>query len=163
MLTRGARRVLIAVAAVGISGSLAIASSDPCDGVFAGANLSASLLDISLTLNSLKLLNGSENPKLKHMLEWRLASAIQSARRFVDNKPVIDPVALPMLTLNSGHEVSKARAYISSHQLQKVSLLREGDPERFTAADTTLLTPSADLTVVEKWLARQPLPPASER
>jgi hypothetical protein len=165
MLIRSASRFLgaLALLAFGPSAMPAETTSDTCQAVFFGAKLSGSLLDVSLTLGSLKLLNGNENPKLRHFLEWRLANALQDARRDIDHGPVIEPVALPLLALNFGHDVAKARAYVSSHHLERFSSYKEDDPERFTAADTSVLKPAEDLAVVEKWLARQPLPPASER
>jgi hypothetical protein len=132
----------------------ATGDDDPCLGTFMGANLVASFLDISLTTSSLKLLNGSENPKLKRHLEWRLASAIQNARHCVENRPVVDPVALPNLVVNFRHDIQKAKTYIVDHQLQTVSLHARGG---------STLKPLADLRLVEEWFSHQPLPPGSER
>jgi hypothetical protein len=108
---------------------------------------------MSLTLSSLKLVNGQANPKLKMFLEWRLASAIESARRHIEGNPVIDPASLPTFALNFRHSVEDACHYILDNDLEFVS----------PSGDSALtLTPLDDLNVVENWLSKQPLPPRSE-
>jgi hypothetical protein len=101
----------------------------------------------------LKLLNGQENPKLKMLLEWRLASAIQSARRQIENNPVIDPVSLPTFALNFRNPVENACHYILDNNLEVVA--PSGDSQ-------LTLMPLDDLSVVESWLSKQPLPPREE-
>ena len=158
MITSISRRtapLLIVGAVVSVAIGLLIFKRDevPCLGTYVGATLVGSLLDISQTTTSLKLLNGKEDPKLKGLLEWRLASAIQSARHAIENQPVMDPVSLPGLVVNFRHEIQEARTYIVDHQLKTVSLLAEGD--------TNPLRPLDDLRLIDEWFSRQPLPPGS--
>lgn len=150
------RRIVVVAIMVSLPGmsSVATGHDEPCIGTFIGATLVDSLLDISQTMTSLKLLNGRENPELKRFLEWRLASAIQHARHAVENHPVIDPVSLPNIVVNFRRDIRKAKIYIVEHQLNSVSLLAKGDAKP--------LKPLEDLRPVEEWFSRHP-PPGLEK
>jgi hypothetical protein len=108
--------------------------------------LGAELLDIGLTTSSLKLLNGTENPKLKRLLEFRLLSAIAAARRDVEYGPEVDRVALSFSVPNWLNTVGEATAYVSAHHLES--------PE--SPADAPEHMPLENLQVVKAWLERKP-------
>jgi len=145
---RHATSVLATAAVAGfLTGSVLLAGDEePCLGTYMAAQVSFALLDISLTTSSLKLLHGSEDPKLKRLLEWRLASAIHSASDAIGHHPVMEPVSLPNLVPNWKDTVHRARAYVTEHHLDD-SLFLKGDRG---------LKPSKDLDTTTTWLEMQP-------
>jgi hypothetical protein len=110
-----------------------------------GAMLVASFLEISQTSASLRLLNGRENPKLKHLLEWRLVSAVGASRKYVESDPAVDPVALPNLVPNWIHTVDGARALIVARDLEHHPPI---------AGDVASQKPLENLQVIREWIAR---------
>jgi hypothetical protein len=142
----GLQRFVLVLLAASLATPTLRGGTDPCDGTFAGAMLGAELLDIGLTTSSLKLLNGTENPKLKRLLEFRLLSAIAAARREVEHGPEVDRVALPFSVPNWLNTVGEATAYVSVHHLES-----PGSP-----ADAPEHMPLENLQVVKAWLERQP-------
>ena len=72
-------------------------SAEPCLPQFAAAALVANLQDIALTSGELRLLNGKEDPKLRRLLERRLAVAAAEARHHISQDPDIDARYLPSL------------------------------------------------------------------
>jgi hypothetical protein len=70
---------------IGLPASVMNAADEPCSGRYFMARPLGNVLDLNLTAQELKLLNGREDPKLKRHLEWRLVSAAADARRDVDS------------------------------------------------------------------------------
>jgi hypothetical protein len=110
-----------------------------------GARASFALFDTSMTLDSLKLLDGRENPKLKRFLEWRLATEIHSASEAIGHDPVMEPVPLPGLVPNWKNTVRDARLYVADHHLDDSQFLKTG----------LNLQPSKDLEGIDSWLQTQ--------
>jgi hypothetical protein len=68
-----------------LSNDSALAKNDvePCLPQIAAAALVANLQDIALTAGELRLLNGMEDPRLRRLLERRLAVAAAEARHHI--------------------------------------------------------------------------------
>ena len=143
--------LVLSAAVLGAVPLRAFDSAEPCLGVFMGASLSASLLDVSQTTVSLKLLNGREDPKLKRLLEWRLITAIGATRRFVDSGPVVDAVARPNLLPNWVNIIERAKAYTAAHHLDTNPPIASPPLQ----ADDAALKPSENLQVIKAWLSKQ--------
>ena len=152
MRTRLPRYALL-LALAGIATPALQGDTDPCDGTFAGAMLVGELFDIGLTTSSLKLLGDGENPKLRHLLEFRLVSAIAAARRDVGNNPQVDQAALPNLVPNWLDMVEKATEYVSAHHLENPPFPADGSQRK----------PLENLQVVKTWLTKQPGGPQVKR
>ena len=120
------------------------AADEPCSGRFFGASLLGNLLDLNLTAQELKLLNGREDPKLKRHLEWRLVRAAADARRDVDSRPIWEKSsALGNLTQG----VQRATEYVVEHHL---------DDKVWPSGDESPRKPSENLAVVSRWISKQP-------
>ena len=123
--------------------TVARGADDPCARRCAGAGLLGNLLDLSLTADALKLLNGHEDPKLKRLLEWRLVAAAAEARRHIDEGATLaSDSAIPNLT----DGVERATAYVAAHDL---------DSKPPVPSVKSSVSPSANLLVVRKWLSSQ--------
>jgi hypothetical protein len=100
----------------------------PC----AAAHFVDQLETIGFLSNTLALLNGSEDPKLRRLLEWRLGAAAADARSLVGGGLSVEAVGLP----NFAKGLQSARSYASEHHLPAAVI--------------------ADLTAVEAWVSKQP-------
>jgi hypothetical protein len=126
---------LLALAIVGTSpiaahSSLAAENTSSCGGVQFVQHLET----IGFASNALKLLNGSENPKLRRLLEWRLGAAAEDAKAQLDRGAKLEDMGLALPTLS--HGLRDARAYASSHQLPGAVI--------------------ANLTALDAWVSQQP-------
>jgi len=122
------------------------AADERCLGTFMGASLASRLLDLAILLNATKLLDGSENPKLRQYLEWQLLLAAASARHYVDQHPEVDAVSTRNTAPNWLNLVERVRKYVQSHKLD-----RTPPPE----AEGDARTPLANLDRVKEWLSEQ--------
>lgn len=130
--------VVVGTGFVAAPSSLAGEGACPCN----GAHLVEHLGTISFVRNALKLLNGSENPKLRRLLEWRLGAAAEDAKAQLDRGVIIEDVGMALPTLS--HGLRDARAYASSHHLPG--------------------TVVANLTALDAWVSQQSgVPPPSPR
>jgi hypothetical protein len=111
-----------------------------------GAYFSSSLLDISVTTDALRLLNGQEDPKLKRLLQWHLVSTIAAARRYVENGAVIPEASRRSTVPNLLNSVEKARLYVVDSQLEA------RPPEGARGAE---LKPLENLEALRIWLSSQ--------
>lgn len=93
------------------------------------------LRTIGFVANALQLLNGSEDPRLRCLLEWRLASAVTDARDELYQN--VSVPAIGVFKVEQG--LSDARRYASGRGL----------PEAVVD----------DLTALEYWLSKQPKDP----
>jgi hypothetical protein len=119
------------------------AADDPCSGKYAGARLLGNILDLSLTADALKLLNGQEDPKLRRLLEWRLVSAAADAKRHIDEGAVWEKSpAVPNLI----EGVKRATTYVVEHNLDERPLVSGAESAG---------KPSENLAAVRKWLSKQ--------
>src|SRR5664279_312406 len=84
--------------------------------------------------NALKLLNGSENPKLRRLLEWRLGAAAEDAKARLDHGVRIEDMGMALPTLS--HGLRDARAYASSQNLPGAVV--------------------ANLAALDAWVSQQP-------
>jgi hypothetical protein len=118
-------------------------ASDACQGRVTAAYLFGNLLDLSVTGNTLQLLNGREDAKLKRLLEWRLVTAAADARRHIDQGVTAEASpAIP--NLRAG--VERGSAYVREHDLDSRSPLIPSED---------IGKASANLEVVTKWLSSQ--------
>jgi hypothetical protein len=102
-----------------------------------GAHFVEHLGTISFVSNALKLLSGSESPRLRRLLEWRLSAAGEDAKVQLDRGVVVEAVGLP--TYARG--LREARAYAFGHNLPATVI--------------------ANLTALEEWVSKQPRGPSA--
>jgi hypothetical protein len=143
MMHKGRRWFVLGACSALLAASNAQAADDSCSGKYAGARLLGNVLDLSLTADALKLLNGHENPKLKRLLEWRLVSAAADAKRQIDEGAVWEnSPAVP----NLAEGVNRAATYVLEHDL---------DEKPPVSAAENAGKPSENLDTVRKWLSKQ--------
>jgi hypothetical protein len=126
---------LLALVIVGTSFIAApslFAAEDACP--CGGAQFVQHLEIIGFASNALKLLNGSENPKLRRLLEWRLGAAAEDAKAQLDRGARIEDMGFALPTLS--HGLRDARAYASSHHLPGAVV--------------------ANLAALDAWVSQQP-------
>ena len=128
--------------------------NETCVREFAAAALIANLQDISMTTGELRLLNGKEDPKLRRLLERRLAIAAAEARYHIGLDPVIRGGYLP--TLAEG--VSRALILLRTRPLDLEPLQKEHEREVRMQGDATrnIGIPKENLEFVRDWVAKQP-------
>lgn len=119
---------IVVAASVTTLGASAAADVTPCPGVQFVTHLET----IGLVSNALSLLNGTEDPKLKRLLEHRLVAAAEDAKRLLDQEIVVQGVALR----NWASPLRRARLYAADHHL----------PE----------TVVSNLAALEEWALKQP-------
>jgi len=116
---------------------------DPCISQWEGTSLSDNLYAIDFTTKALKLLGGSENPKLKRLLEMNLVFAAGTARQAIDHSAVL---ASPFVAVNWLHSVQAATRYAREQHLDS----KPPVPREKSEADVL-----ENLAVVESWLSKQ--------
>jgi len=150
------RNIVVAMTLVLVVGSVAAIADEqqePCASEMAGTALAINLQDISLTTSSLRLLNGKEDPKLRRLLEWRLATAIAEAKLHVDRAPSVWAPAMPSLVRG----VDAAILYFEQHPEAARALQRQHERERNTPdAERSIGTPEANLLYIKEWVDKQP-------
>lgn len=92
---------------------LSAENADQCWTRITGAGFVANLVDIAMTGDSLRLLNGNEDPRLRRVLEFRLITAIEDAKRRIEDSPVVEAIAMPSLI----EGLRKAKDYLDGHPL----------------------------------------------
>ena len=129
-------------------------SAEPCLPQFAAAALVANLQDIALTSGELRLLNGKEDPKLRRLLERRLAVAAAEARHHISQDPDIDARYLPSLA----EGVTRALRLLAERPLDLVPLERERlREEKLQGLESrNIAIPVENLEFVRDWVAKQP-------
>jgi hypothetical protein len=145
---------ICALAVLACSSALAAdVSAEPCLPQHVAAALVANLEDISLTTNELRLLNGKENPKLRRLLEWRLAEAAAEARHHIDEGPAVTAQHLPSLV--SG--VDRAIKYVAAHPLEQKYLeqVHQRDAGLSGLKGQNVAIPAENLEYVKAWVAKQ--------
>jgi hypothetical protein len=134
--------------------ALSAQSAEPCLPQFAAAALVANLQDIALTTSELRLLNGTENVKLRRLLEWRLATAAVEARHHIDQGPDITARGLPSLA----SAPDRALKYIREHPLEMAPLadahVREVKLPGMERRN--IAVPIENLEYVGAWVRKQP-------
>jgi hypothetical protein len=112
------------VAAVGLSFALALVpvlqgrQEEPCQKEWEGQRLADSLYNVDLMVKLLGRLRGSEDPKLKALLELNLQFA---ARDAVDAIGHGAELASPYVAVNFLHGVQKGEQYVAAHQMDVAS------------------------------------------
>jgi hypothetical protein len=128
--------------------------AEPCLRQYAAAAFIANLQDIGLTSGELRLLNGQENPKLRRLLERRLAIAAAEARHNIGHNPAIDALYLPSLA----EGVSRALSLLAERPLDLAPLekesLRERELQGFESRN--IAVPIENLEFVRDWVSKQP-------
>jgi hypothetical protein len=146
--------IVVLTFAVLSNGAASAQNSEPCLPQYAAAALIANLQDIALTTAELKLLNGTENPRLRRFLERRLAVAAAEARHHIGQTPAIDALYLPSLA----DGVSRALSLLAERPLDLAPLekehLREKDLQGLQSRN--IAVPVENLEFVRDWVARQP-------
>ena len=108
-----------------------------------GARLISRLFDLDLIVGVTRLLDGSENAKLRRFLEWQLLVAAADASHYVDQRPEVDSSSMRSTVPNWLNAMNRAREYVVSHQLEQAPPPQaEGDQ----------LTSLANLNKVKEWL-----------
>lgn len=159
-MQRMKRSLVVLAATVAIAGAVpgpavwAENANEPCVREFAAAALVANLQDISLTTGALRLLNGREDPKLRRLLERRLAIAAAEARYHIGLDPVIHGASLP--TLAGG--VSRALDLLAAKPFDLEPLRKEHEREVTMQGGATrnISVPKENLEFVRDWVAKQP-------
>ena len=146
--------VVLLLAAIPGVRLFATESVEPCLPQFAAAALIANLQDIALTAGELRLLNGKEDPRLRRLLERRLAVAAADARRHIGQDPAIDARYLPSLA----EGVTRALKLLGERPLDAAPLekenLRDGQLPGLESRNIAL--PVENLEFVRDWIAKQP-------
>ena len=119
------------------------------------AALIANLYDIGMTADELRLLNGADNPKLRRILERRLAVAAVEARHHIDSGPAAIQ-AMNLRSLASG--VDRALEFVAQHPLNLAPLEEEHAREvKLPGLESrNIAVPTENLEYVRAWVAKQP-------
>ena len=125
--------VVISIGLVSAPSACAAEDANPCS----SAHFVEHLEQIGFASNALKLLDGSENPKLRRLLEWRLGAAAEDAKAQLDRGVTVEAVGLPSFSRG----LREAGAYASSHQLSGTVI--------------------SNLTALDAWASKQPGGPSS--
>jgi hypothetical protein len=146
--------IVVLMLAVLSNGAAAAQNSEPCLPQYAAAALIANLQDIALTTGELKLLNETENPRLRRLLERRLAVAAAEARHHIGQTPAIDARYLPSLA----EGVSRALSLLAERPLDLAPLEKEHQREKelHGSESRNIAVPVENLEFVRDWVARQP-------
>jgi hypothetical protein len=115
---------------------------DPCMSRWEGTSLSDNLYAIDFTTKALKLLSGSENPKLKRLLEMNLVFAAATSRQAIDHRAVLTS---PFVAVNWLHSVQAATNYAKEQHLDS----RPPIPREKSEPNVL-----ENLTVAESWLSK---------
>lgn len=154
-MDRSLRRIVVLLAAtLSIDALSATGNVEPCLPQYAAAALVANLQDISLTAGELRLLNGKENPKLRRLLERRLAVAAAEARHHIGMDPAIEALYLPSLA----EGVTRALSLLAVRPLDLAPLEEEHrrDQKLQGLESRNIAVPVENLEFVRDWVAKQP-------
>lgn len=126
--------------------------SEPCSGEIKGALLLSRLEQIGFTANSLRLLNGTEDPKLKRLLTFQLAAAAAEARRHIEEGAKLERGWLTEIA----EGVRRAKSYLAEHEIDRefLSLLAKHEATVLEPSGRRLDRPAENLAVVSEWLAK---------
>ena len=126
----------------------------PCLPQYTAAALVANLQDIALTSGELRLLNGAEDPRLRRLLERRLAVAAAEARHHIGQDPAIDALYLPSLA----EGVNRALNLLAERPLDLAPLEKEHEREKQLPGlqSRNIAAPVENLEFVRDWVAKQP-------
>ena len=136
-------------AAAGLSVVLALAvafcrqEDEPCLKEWEGQRLSDSLYNVDLMVMLLGRLKGSEDPKLKTLMEMNLQWAARNAVEAIGHGAEL---ASPYAAVNWLPGVRKAQKYAAAHQME-VASVAEGEPTPAPFAQ--------DLATIEAWLEKR--------
>ena len=146
--------VAVSVALAAPGRSMLAQATEPCVRQFAAAALVANLQDIASTTIELRLLNGKEDPKLRRVLERRLAIAAAEARYHIGLDPLIEAPYLPALA----EGVTRALILLRAKPLDLEPLRKEHEREvkMQGAATRNIGVPKENLEFVRDWVAKQP-------
>jgi hypothetical protein len=106
--------LVIAVAVVPANPARSTDEDDPCMSQWEGTSLNDNLYRLDFATKALKLLNGSENPKLRRLLEMDLVFAAATSRQATENKAVL---ASPYVAVNWLNSVRAAAVYATDQHL----------------------------------------------
>jgi hypothetical protein len=125
---------------------------EPCNAEMKGALLLARMEQIGMTAGALRLLNGSEDPKLKRLLPFQLATAAVNARRHIDEGAKLEAGELT----NIAEGVRRATAYLAEHDADRefLSVLGKHDATVFGPNGRRVDRPEENLAAVSEWLAK---------
>jgi hypothetical protein len=115
-----------------------------------GAALSADILNISLTVGELSLLNGQEAPKLKRLMQWRLVKAAAAGREHIALGARLPTGAYAWAS--QIEDLDRAIAYVATQNLD------EADFAPLKVADNPRSRPSQDLEAIRTWIRSLPSP-----
>ena len=116
------RRLVLAAAIVttAISPLLNAAEPEPCAESIHGAFLISSVGDIARTTSLLRLLNGSEPPKLRSVLQLNLLQSVFTAARHLEPGKAALRSLPPATSLLEG--LDRASAYVAENGLDRSAL-----------------------------------------
>ena len=143
--------LLFAVALATTSPLLATEPVEPCAKEIQGAFLMGKLEQISVTGSALRLLNGTEDARLRRLLSLQLATAAAEARRHVDGGVELAHHPLPHFV----EAVKRASEYVSKNGLDPELLAMIANAEANTALGRRRIDqPAENLAAVSAWLAK---------
>lgn len=154
-MTRTHRLAILATLFLMARAGIGMEPPEPCVPQYMAAALVANLYDIGMTTNELRLLNGTENPRLRRILERRLAVAAVEARHHIDMGPAAF-AAIDLRSLASG--VDRALQFVAEHPLNLVPLQEEHEREaKLPGLEwRNIAVPKENIEYVRAWVAKQP-------
>lgn len=125
---------------------------EPCSGEFKGALLLTRMEQIGMTARALRLLNGTEDPKLKRLLTLQLATAAADARRHIEEGAKLEPAHLTSIA----EGLRRASSYLAEHDVDRefLSRLAKSEATVFGPNGRRLDRPAENVAVVSEWLAK---------
>ena len=123
---------------------------EPCADELRSAMLLANLEQIGFAGNALRLLDGQEDPKLKRLLSWQLATKAAEARRRIEQGVKLAAGPLP----NIAEGVKRAEGYVTAHPLDPalLAIFAKNEKLLFPPEGRHLEEPAANLAVISAWL-----------
>ena len=127
------------------------ATTEPCAGHVKRASLLANLEQIGFAGNALRLLNGQEDPRLKRLLTWQLATNAAGARRHIEQGVKVELGPIP----NLAEGVKRAEGYVAAHPLDPalLAIFAKNEKQLFPPDGRHLEDPAANLAVISAFLA----------